>query len=234
MSSRTLVVAVALIVIVGLGIGGYVLYTNRSTSQVASTSTPSALVSKSTNPSASPSATAISSSSILTADPTLVTTDSKSRFALAAQKISAWDMAKKNAQFSGLFMTFDPSLSLNSTTEVYVFDSADDSTNHYTVSVSQTSGSSLRAIIPVADYQGVLLPIDQKYWQSNYVEAIQTADKNGGKDFRQGHSVTSVDVNLLRTSPNNYLYWVVTYKTKDASTTLSVKVNANDKTVVRE
>lgn len=131
-------------------------------------------------------------------------------------------------------MTFDAKLQLDSANEVYVFDSPDDPNNHLTVSVAQSSGNMLRAIIPTADYQGTLTPIKTEFWKSNYADAVQFADKNGGATFMAANTITSVDVKLYRTAPKDFLYWVVTYHTADATKSLTVKMDASTKTLAVE
>jgi hypothetical protein len=223
-------VVVLLLIVFG---GGYLLLTNKNT---PNTATPTSSTSATTTSASSTTSTSSSvpANSILTADAVSVATSSKKRFADAQARLSAWPLWKSDAQFSGLFMTFDQYLILDSVNEIYVFDSASDASNHYTISVSQASGNSLRALVPKADYQGALLPINSEFWQSNYVDAIQFADKNGGSDFMKTNSVTAIDANLLRTAPNNYLYWVVTYKTSENTNSLTVKMDAKTKTLVAE
>ncbi len=232
-SKIVIIFGVVVLVLIVVG-GGYLLLTNKST---PNTTSPTTSATTSTTGATSSSQTTISTvptNSILLADAVSVATSSKKRFTDAQSRLSAWPLWKSDAQFSGLFMTFDQNLILDSVNEIYVFDSASDASNHYTISVSQASGNSLRALVPKADYQGALLPINSEFWQSNYVDAIQFADKNGGSDFMKSNTVTAIDTNLLRTTPNNYLYWVVTYKTSENTNSLTVKMDAKTKTLVTE
>ncbi|MFA6082296.1 MAG: hypothetical protein WC773_02715 [Patescibacteria group bacterium] len=231
MNKRLLFAVVGIVVVLGAIAVVLMVFANKKTGTTTPTSSPSAV--SSTSPSASSSASA-STDSILSADTKLATENSINRFATAKSRISQWPMWKSNATFSGLFISLSATLKLDSANEVYVFDSTDDNANHYTISISQSTGSSLRAIIPKSDYQGSLLAIDTAYWKSSYVDAVQIADQNGGSQFSSSNKVTGVDVNLQRSTPNNYLYWIVTYKTADAGTSLVVKIDANSKTVVKE
>ena len=233
MSGRIIGLIVAAMVITGALGGGVILLTRRTPTPTA----PPAPIKdepKSDTPTTTTNEPTISSNSILSADTAKAAEDSKKRFASAMDKIKQWSLWKPDAQFSGLFMSFGPTLLLDSANEVYVFDSPSDQDHHYTVSVAQSSGNILRAYIPLADYQGALLPIKPEYWQSNYVEAVQFTYNNGGKEFMAANTTTGVDVSLIRATPNNYLYWVVTYNTKDPSVTLAVKMDAKDKTLVKD
>jgi hypothetical protein len=233
-NSKILIVVGVILLIAVVVAGGYLLLGNKS----APNTTPTATSSSSTQSGSSPTTGAtqsapptISGDSILTADPAVIAEKSKKRFADAQSRLAAWSLWKTNAQFSGLFITFDQNLIVDSANEIYVFDSADDTSHHFTISVSQSTGNSLRALVPKSDYQGALLPIKTEFWQSNYADAVQFADKNGGSDFMKANDVISVDVNLLRTAPNDYLYWVVTYKTLDTSSYLTVKMDAKARTL---
>ncbi len=235
MTSRLLIIIVVIVVLAGAVGAGLLIFSRRNpapttpSNQSTTTSTESTTTTTTSSSTAQPAA-----NSVLSADPVQASTDSKARFTAASKKISEWSLVKPNFAFTGLFMSFDAKLTYNSANEVYVFDSPDERDNHYTVSVAQSSGNMLRALVPVSDYQGVLLPIKTEFWLANYVEAVQFADQNGGSSFAANNQVTSVDVNLLRTTPNNFLYWVVTYKTKDPTISLTVKMDAKDKVLVKE
>lgn len=243
--NKTVAILAGLLLLVALGYGGYAYLSSKkstgpsATPPVASssstaTSSPSTSASSSSSPSASSSpSTSTGANLISTADPITEFEANKKRYTTAISKAQGWNMWKPNAQFSGLFITLDPKLELNTANEVYVFDSPDDTQNHFTVSVSQVTGNALRAYVPIADYQGALKPIDRKFWQSSYVDAIQFALKNGGQTFANQNQVTSVDANMTRIDPSGFLTWVVTFHTKDATTFLTVKMDANTKTLVQ-
>lgn len=224
MSSKVLIVIIAIVVLAGAG-GVYFAIQGRKP--------PTPLTNTITNTITNPPTTSIDASSILTADPVVEADNSKKRFAAVQEKVKSWPLWKQNATFSGLFMTFSGTLVQNSTNEIYVFDSTDDPDNHYTVSVAQKSGNMLRAVVPASDYQGKLKPVNVAFWQSNYVEALQLADLNGGKTFRSDNKLTSVDANLYRTSPNDFLYWVITYHALDPNKVLVIKIDAKTKTIAQ-
>ncbi len=189
----------------------------------------------STTPTPSPSpSSALDPNSVIAADPITAGQDATKRYNAVISKLTSWPLWKQNALFSGLFIAFGPTLEYNSGNEVYVFDSPDDKANHFTISVAQGSGNMLRALIPKDDYQPDVTPINRDFWKINYVEALQFAETEGGTAYRSQNKVTSVDVNLLRTTPNNFLYYVVTYHTKNPTQLLTIKIDAKDKTLVKE
>ncbi len=232
--NRVLIIVVVLLIIAGIVGGGAILLSKKNPAPTTTTTSTTSTTSKTTTPATTTPSTSTSSNSVLTADPVAVGAAATQRYNAAVQKLQSWASAKQNAQFSGLFITFTPTLELNSATEVYVFDSPDDTANHYAINVSQSTGNMLRAIIPTADFQGTLKPIDRSFWQSNYVEAIQFAEKNGGKEFRTANSIVDIEANLLRTTPKDFLYWVVTYHTKDPTLSKTIKMDAKSKTLVTE
>lgn len=240
MSGRNLfLIIVVLVVLIAAGLIGYSFLGRKSTTATTPTKSTASTSSTSSSGTGTPATTTATTTtfpanSILAADPLVEADASKKRFSTAQDKLKSWPLYKSNAVFTGLFMTFDSKLELNSTNEVYVFDSPDDTADHFTVSVAQSSGNTLRAIIPNTDYQGTLSPIKLEFWLSNYVDAVQNAYKNGGKSFMDQNQITTVDAKLYRTTPNDFLYWVVQFHTKDVTKSLTVKIDAKDKIVVKE
>lgn len=117
--------------------------------------------------------------------------------------------------------------------ETYVYDSPSVKDVHYTVTISQKSKNYIRAIIPTEDYLGSgLLAIDFKYWKTNFDSALQIAEKEGGKDFREKNLDWTIELNLKRGEPKNWLYWIVEYKTKEGES-LTVQINPYSGEVVK-
>lgn len=231
MSSKTMLVIVVILVVLGVsGVVGYNLY-NKNAKPAPSVSTQTDTT---TTPNSTLSTSTPVTNTIIAADAVSEGEISKKRFTTSNEKLVSWSLYKTNANFTGLFITLDPKLELNSANEVYVFDSPDDTNNHYTVSLAQSSGNTLRAIIPISDYQGTLLPIKKEFWQVQYVEALQIAHKNGGQEFISANTVTNVEMKLVRADPKDFLYWVITYHTKDIAKSFTIKVDANDKSVTKE
>ncbi len=233
MSGKTMLIAIVVLVLLGAsGVLAYSYYNKKSpTTQSPTSNNSSSDPSITSTPNTT---TTLATNSILAADAVSEGENSKKKFTTSSEKLNSWPLYKANANFTGLFITLDTKLELNSANEVYVFDSPDDANNHYTISLAQSSGNTLRAIIPIGDYQGTLLPIKKEFWQVQYVEALQIAHKNGGQEFMSANAVTSVEMKLVRADPKDFLYWIVTYHTKEVSKSLAVKVDANDKTVIKE
>jgi len=117
--------------------------------------------------------------------------------------------------------------------ETYVFDSPSVPNLHFTFTISQKSKQFIRAAIPTEDYLGSgLLPIDKQYWKLNYVSALQIAEKEGGKDFRDRYLYWTVELNLKRGEPKNWLYWDVKYQERGGDS-LSVRINPYTGEVVK-
>jgi len=163
-------------------------------------------------------------------DPASVDSDIKENLDLATQKALEWHHDAVLVYVQVKLTSLEP----NTGTETYVFDSPSVPNLHFTFTVSQKSKRFIRAVIPVEDYLGSgLLPIDQKYWKLNYVSALQTAEKEGGKDFRDKYLNWTIELNLKRGEPKNWLYWTVDYKIEGGET-LSVKINPYSGEVVKE
>lgn len=126
------------------------------------------------------------------------------------------------------------SLAPQSGNEVYVFGSAQDGTNWWTYSLSQSTGKFVRALIPKEDYLGTnLIPVNEKYWKMNYIEALQLADQNGGATFRSTNQGTRVTTFLSHREPKGWLWWTVEYKAPSGQL-LTLLVNPNLGEVVDE
>jgi len=162
-------------------------------------------------------------------DPESVIQSSKENFATSQEKALAWH---QNAVFVAFSVKLT-SLNVNSGTETYVFDSKNEPTNHFVFTISQESKRFIRAIIPVDDYLGMgLLPIDTKYWKLSYAAALQTAEKNGGVEFRDTHLDWNIELTLKRGEPNDWLWWYVEYRQESGTDSLSIQINASSGKVI--
>lgn len=112
--------------------------------------------------------------------------------------------------------------------EIYVFRSEKIPDEWWTYSFDQSTGKSVRAIIPKEDYLGFdnLNPIQTQYWTTNYIEAFQIAEDNGGKIWRQDNTVTQIKLVIMHRQPRGWLWWTVEY-TNSAENSLVRLINAN-------
>lgn len=102
--------------------------------------------------------------------------------------------------------------------EVYVFGSSADRNNWWTYSIDQTTNKFVRALIPKEDFLGFdITQINTTYWQGNYVEALQKADKAGGKEFRDKNNGAKVNVILMQRAPRGWLWWTIEYVASDGT-----------------
>lgn len=121
--------------------------------------------------------------------------------------------------------------SLNNAVETYTYGSASDAYNWWTIVFSGKTGKSVRALIPKEDYLGTTLqPIDTKFWKSNFVNALQLAEVNGGSDYRDNHEAVETSINLSVGQPKNFLWWKVDYSSS-SGTPLEVLINPSTKEV---
>jgi hypothetical protein len=54
-------------------------------------------------------------------------------------------------------------------------------------------------------------------WKSNYIAALQLADKNGGSDWRSKNTLQSITATLKESADLKKLYWTLEYKGSDSS-----------------
>lgn len=145
-------------------------------------------------------------------------------------KAKAW---KSDAALYAVNIKLPRDLAVNQAVETFVYGSSQDTANWWTYAVSESSGNFVRAIVPKEDYlTSVTKPIDMNYWKINYLEALQIAQNNGGQDFLTNNPSATITETLDNSQPKGWLWWLVEYK--GTSGNLSVRINANDKTVVNE
>ncbi|MFA7243860.1 MAG: hypothetical protein WC080_01030 [Patescibacteria group bacterium] len=134
--------------------------------------------------------------------------------------------ADPNNAFSALVVELPGDLALNSGNDRFVFTSPDNAANNWTITFSELTGNFIRAIIPKSDYLGELKPVNTNLWKFQYVTAIQIAEQNGGKTFRENNSLTGVTLTLKHGDPNNWLAWTVEYNSKDNKFVKQVDANS--------
>lgn len=185
-----------------------------------------------TTTTSTPTATSsnLAASNLINADSVSLDASISKNYQTAKSKASLW---KPDATLATIQIKLPVDLAANSANETYIFGSAADTSNWWTISIAEQSGNYVRAVIPKEDYLGSSIkPIDTKFWRMNYVKAFQLADKNGGEKFRQDNADTQVTTTLHNTQPKGWLWWEIEYKS--ASNKLIIKVNPNDGNIVDE
>ena len=155
-------------------------------------------------------------------DPVSYDEPTKKEYALAASKAKE---VSSTYQFAALEVDLPGSLALNSGTDRYIFVSDKDKTNNWTIAMALDTGNYIRALIPKDDYMGNPQVMDTNLWKFNYVTALQLAEKNGGKTWRENNSLQSMALILKHTDPNNFLTWSITYQGESSS--FFIKIDAN-------
>ena len=126
-------------------------------------------------------------------------------------------------------LDFDP----KSLVETFVFGSSKESDYWWTYSVALDQSKPVRAILNKDDFLGRdLQPIQEQYWKVGYVEAIKTAETNGGLTFRAKNPEAEITLTLTQSPPKNWLWYVIEYQ--GATTSQKIMISANDGKVYNE
>jgi len=118
-------------------------------------------------------------------------------------------------------------------TNYYIFSSPTDTRYYYLVNVPHNGEQMKRFLMPKEDLE---LPFDLiavpfTYWKQSYVDAMKTAETNGGEAFRTKHAKFEVSA-ILAQPAGQYLYWFITYRATDGTADmLQLSVDANKGTV---
>lgn len=187
--------------------------------------------SKSATPTTTPTAETTTTEDLTNAAPTSIDSSFTTNYNLAKEKVIGW---KPDASLAAVSVKLPANLGLNNSTETFTFGSATDTLNWWSISIAESTGKFIRAIIPKTDYLGTApTPINVAFWKTNYLEAFQLAEANGGKDFRKNNTDVDVTLTLMNSEPKGWLWWVVDYKTPSGNS-LKVRINPNDKSIVDE
>lgn len=115
-------------------------------------------------------------------------------------------------------VSWPPNLAEGRDKRVYVYGSATAPQVWWTVGINEQTDHSIPALIPRKDYLGTTLPAMQTaYWSLNPVQALQIAEEKGGKEFREDNPGAEVTASLAQQGPNNWLWWVVSYRGNDTN-----------------
>jgi hypothetical protein len=116
----------------------------------------------------------------------------------------------------------------------FVYDSANDSYNHWVITIETANKSFIRSLIPKTDYLGTApQEILASFLQVNFIKALQTCDKGDGQDFRsQNPSNYQIELNLVRTTEES-LRWKCKYSTFDETKTKEIIVNAETGEIIK-
>ena len=131
----------------------------------------------------------------------------------------------QNYKLSAIVIELPSTLAVNSGSDRYVFSSAKDKSNNWVITLDQLTQNYLRATIPKSDYLGEVVEIDTELWKFNFVTALQLAEKNGGKEWRENNTLLSATLTLKHGEPSNFLAWTIEYDA--GSSTFTRKFDAN-------
>lgn len=163
-----------------------------------------------------------SDDSLLSVDAQTLTETLAQEFEMAQNLATAW---RSDAEPVAVTVTWPPNLARGRAKRVYVFGSPTETATWWTVAMHEQTGERVRSLIPKEDYLGPnVAPIARKYWQVNAVQALQIADGEGGKQFRQEHPGAQVSASLITQGPKGWLWWIVSYRGED-NQTLQVRID---------
>jgi len=111
----------------------------------------------------------------------------------------------------------------------YLFTSPADSVNNWMITISETSQSFIRALIPKEDYAGNITAINTANWKYNFVTALQLAERNGGQSWRDSNTLTGVKMTLKNNGAGT-LIWLIDYSS--GSSDFTITLNAIDGTII--
>jgi len=140
----------------------------------------------------------------------------KNEYAIARSKAEEVD---SNNKLSAIIVELPSTLALNSGSDRYIFSSSKDTLNNWVITLDQLTQNYIRATIPKSDYMGEVTEIDTSLWKYNFVTALQLAESNGGKDWRENNTLDSAILTLKHTEPQNFLSWTIEYSATSSTFT---------------
>lgn len=169
---------------------------------------------------------------LTTASPEQFNSQAATNYNKAVELALSW---QPDAVLYGLNIKLPTSLKANLATEIYLFGSPADQKVWYTVSINQQSGKITRAWVTKEDFMPqIQYPVKIQYWKTNYVEALQQAEKNQGLTFRDKNPNANISLTLAVSQPKNWLWWQVEYQATLSGETLKIKIDPNTGKVVGE
>jgi len=146
---------------------------------------------------------------LLTIDGDTVEPNQNEKLDFANKKSQQW---QSNAKLVAVQVEIPSSLRKDSVSTRYIYSSPSVNYYYWTIAISADNTSYIRALIPKEDYLSSNLDIIlNDFWKTNYAEALQIADENGGSDWRETNALGQVSLVLSRGQPNNYHYWNIEY-----------------------
>jgi len=201
-----------IIVILGLIVGSSLYFYNSYQSKKKAADDTAKVTAQTTTPTIT---------DLTNADPNDYTAEIKKELDLATAKALAYNVSEI---LSAVEIIIPGKLTPRSGNATYIFDSASDTKNHFTITISQSTQTFIRAIVPQEDYYENLTTINQNSWKLSYIDALKTAEKNGGQTWRSNNTLSEVQLVLKNSEPKGWLYWIVTYKGGNSS--LAVQLDA--------
>jgi hypothetical protein len=147
-------------------------------------------------------------SNLTNIEPTALSENVDSQLSIADGKAAEAD---SKLQLGAIEVILPETLDVNSGDSYYIYTSVSDTIYNWVISVSNSDNRFVRSKTVKSDYIGNVSKINRTYLKNNYVTALQIAEKNGGKEFRESNTISEVRLTLKNTSTKLWLYWFVKY-----------------------
>ncbi|MCX6810773.1 MAG: hypothetical protein NTY30_03540 [Candidatus Berkelbacteria bacterium] len=202
--------------------GVWAYFSNKSSQQSTATTTSQQTTSSTT-------VTTPTISNLTNIDPKNLTDTINAQLSLADTQAAAVD---KKLQLSAIEVDLPGTLDQGSGSTYYIYSTTSDTVNNWVIAISNSDNKYVRSKTVKADYMGNVTTINRSFLKTSYVVAIQIAEKNGGKDYRQGNTLTAAKLTLKNSGANNWLYWTVEYDT--ASSQKQFQIDASTSAIVTQ
>lgn len=159
----------------------------------------------------STSTTTATISNLTNAAPETLTDSITTQLALADTKAAEVD---KKLLLSAIEVDLPGTIEKSSGSTFYVYSSPNDKVNNWVIAISNADNKFVRSRTAKDDYMGNVTAINRSFLKTNFVAALQAAEKSGGQSFREANTLTEAKLTLKNANPNNWLYWFVDYVSK--------------------
>ena len=161
--------------------------------------------------SASTAKTAAELTNLTNVAPETLTDSITAQLALADSKAAEVD---KKLQLTAIEVDLPGTIEKNSGSTYYIYSTPNDKVNNWVIAISNADNKFVRSRTVKDDYMGSVTTINRSFLKTNFVAALQIAEKNGGQTFRQANTLAELKLTLKNAAPKNWLYWFVDYISK--------------------
>lgn len=147
-------------------------------------------------------------SNLTNIDSATVTEEVNAQLSLADAKAAEVD---KKLLLSAIEVELPATMDHGSGYTYYIYATPNDKVNNWVIAISNSDNKFVRSRTMKEDFMTDISPINRSFLKTNYVAAIQVAEKNEGKTYREANTLTSVKLVLKNSGTKGWLYWFVDY-----------------------